>query len=258
MTSINKRFRDRIGFPYDKKMRFEDLGEVLEKTAKTIPFENVCVIEKKTAELTKDSLHAKILEQKEGGLCYELNTILHYFLKENGFDAVLVRGTVYDQKNQQWSTTGKTHVTNLLLQEGRYYLVDTGFGGNLPLKPVPLDGEIITSKNGEFRVESTESEQGNFILYMKLRYKDHDWKKGYAFDSNDAIKNMTELNIIQRVITDHPESPFNKQPLLTRMTDQGNMTLTKTSFTEWVDGTVQKEEINEARYKEIRKEKFEM
>ncbi|WP_267897279.1 hypothetical protein [Peribacillus saganii] len=38
-----------------------------------------------------------------------------------------------------------------------------------------------------------------------------------------------------------PGSAFNKKPLLTKLTDLGNFTLTDTSFTEWKDGKVEKE-----------------
>lgn len=50
-------------------------------------------------------------------------------------------------------TIGRTHVTILLKHEGQIYLIDTGFGGNLPLKPVPLNGETVISQNGEFRIK---------------------------------------------------------------------------------------------------------
>jgi N-hydroxyarylamine O-acetyltransferase len=229
---------------------------VLEKTARTIPFENLCIIGKKTTEITKDNLVKKILEQNEGGLCYELNSILNLFLIENEFNAVLIRGVIYDQINQQWNTIGKTHVANLIKHNGQYYLVDTGFGGNLPLKPVPLNGEIVTSNNGQFRVDRIESEHGDYFFYFKLEHKDKEWKIGYAFDSNEVIKTLPELNEVQKIIIEHPESKFNKKPLITRLTDTGSMTLTETTFTEWVDGKLKKKEIDEKLFKEIAKEYF--
>jgi N-hydroxyarylamine O-acetyltransferase len=256
MNNVNELFRDRVGIAQDKKITFEYLDTVLEKTAKTIPFENLCIIEKRTKEITKENLTSKLLQQNEGGLCYELNTILFLFLSENGFNPSLVRGVTYNHMNQQWSGTGNTHVLNLMTHNGQIYLVDTGFGGNLPLKPIPLSGETVASSNGEFRVERADWEHGDYILYMKLNRKDEDWKIGYAFNSKESIQNISELNEVQRIIVEHPESAFNKKPLITKITDKGNITLTDTSFTQWVDRTLNKENIDEKRFNEIRKDYF--
>ncbi|MEJ8547575.1 arylamine N-acetyltransferase family protein [Brevibacillus borstelensis] len=256
MSKLNAFFRKRIGIPADEQITFERLEIVLEKTAKSIPFENLCIIENKTSEITKENLVNKMLVKKEGGLCYELNSILYYFLIENGFDAVLARGVVYNNETQVYQTIGRTHVTILVVHEEQTYLMDTGFGGNLPLKPVPLTGETVTSDNGEFRVKKVDSEHGDYILEMKLKYKDTAWRIGYAFDSRKPITDVSECNEIQSIIAEHPESPFNKSPLITRMTSSGNMTLTDATFTQWVDGVVTKEKVDDARFKELLKAQF--
>lgn len=258
MNNLNELFRNRVGIPQDEVITFDYLDSVLEKTAKTIPFENLCIIENRTREITKENLTSKILDQNEGGLCYELNTILYFFLYENDFNPSLVRGVTYNHMNQQWSGTGNTHVVNLITHNGQAYVVDTGFGGNLPLKPVPLSGETVASSNGEFRVERADSEHGDHIFYMKLNRKDEDWKIGYAFHSKEPIQDISELNEVQRIIMEHPESPFNKKPLITKITDKGNITLTDTSFTQWVDNALNKEAIDEKRFNEIKKEYFKL
>lgn len=65
-----------------------------------------------------------------------------------------------------------------------------------------------------------------------------------------------ELNEIQTIISENPQSPFNKHPLITRLTNGGNITLTDTSFTQWDDGKVTKEEIDGTRFKELMKQHF--
>lgn len=256
MSNINLLFRKRIGIPQNEVITFQNLDKVLEKTAKSIPFENLCIIENRTKEITRENLASKILKQHEGGLCYELNSILYFFLIENNLSPTLIRGVTYNHMQQQWSATGNTHVLNLITHNGQEYLVDTGFGGNLPLKPVPLSGETVASSNGEFRVDREDSEHGDYILYMKLNHKGEDWKIGYALNSKEKIQNINELNEVQKIIIDHPESAFNKKTLITKITDKGNITLTDTSFTQWVDSALKKEIVDETRFKEIRKEYF--
>ncbi|MGV2940455.1 arylamine N-acetyltransferase [Mesobacillus sp. LC4] len=254
MNNLNREFRKRIGFQPHDSIAIHNLADVLEKTAATIPFENLCTLSGDSNELTEAHLVEKIIHRKEGGLCYDLNGILYLFLKENGLDVELVRGSVYVPDLGGFSPTGRTHAAILLKADGKRYLVDTGFGGNLPLRPVPMDGTEIHSPNGEFRVKKEESEFGDYFLEMKLKYKDPDWRIGYAFDSREPVENISDLTEMKNIITEHPHSPFNKKPLLTRVTADGSMVLTETSFTYWTEVGVQKEEIDSQRFKALAKE----
>lgn len=256
VCDLNLLFRKRIGFSTNETITFEKLDSILEKTSKQIPFENLCIISNNTSELTKENLVNKILIKNEGGLCYDLNSLLYFFLLENGFDVSLVLGVVYNQSGQSWSTTGRTHVAILATHQNQTYLIDTGYGGNLPLKPVPLNGEVVTSSNGEFRVEREKTEHGDYIFYMKLKNKNEDWRVGYTFESTTLIDNISELNEIQQIIQEHPDSSFNKTPLITKLTDRGNITLTDSSFTEWINGSVEKKEITKDQFKKFAKEHF--
>ncbi|WP_257349021.1 arylamine N-acetyltransferase family protein [Pseudalkalibacillus decolorationis] len=256
MSELNELFRKRIGFPENEKLTFETLDNLLEKTAVSIPFENLSMIAKKTSGITKENLMKKLLVNNEGGLCYELNPILYFFLVDNGFDASLVRGEVYDNEMNKWPNLGETHVAILLRHEEEIYLVDTGFGGNLPLRPVPVSGEPITTRNGEFRVKKMETNYGDYILEMKLKHKHTEWKIGYAFDSRRPVLDVSEFNEIQTILIEKEESPFNKNPLITQLTNNGNKTLTNGTFTQWVDGKATKEEIGDTRFTELAKLHF--
>jgi len=256
MSELSKLFYERIGLSQGQDITFDSLDCILEKTAQTIPFENIGIIHRKTSEISKANLVDKILNRREGGICYELNSLFYFFLIENGFDAVLARGVVYNHVLQDYQDLGRTHVTILVNHKGKTYLVDTGFGANLPLKPVPLTGEMVTSNNGEFRVRKLDTEYGDYVLEMKLNHKDTVWKIGYAFDSRKPIHDVTDFNEIQSIISEHPESPFNKVPLLTRITNNGNITLTNSTWTEWKDGNVSKEAIDDEKFKKLAKQHF--
>jgi N-hydroxyarylamine O-acetyltransferase len=208
--------------------------------------------------ITRENLADKILVRNEGGLCYELNTVLYFFLKENGFEVKSVRGVTYNPVNNSWSPVGRTHVINILTHKERKYVVDTGFGGNLPLRPVPLTGDVVTSSNGDFRIRKEKSEFGDYVLEMKLKHKNTEWVTGYAFDSTRPVKDETELNEVQKIIVESPNSPFNKSSLVVRLTDNGNKTLTETSFTHRTDGGEIKEEIDLTRFKELAKQHFDL
>ncbi|PFN77010.1 arylamine N-acetyltransferase [Bacillus sp. AFS076308] len=256
MSEFSKLFHERIGLSQGQNITLDSLDRVLEKTAQSIPFENICIINRKTSEISKANLVDKILIRREGGICYELNSLFYFYLIENGFEAALVRGVVYNHVKQDYQDLGRTHVSILVNHEGRSYVVDTGFGGNLPLKPVPLTGETVSSNNGEFRIRKLDTNYGDYVLEMKLKHKDTEWKIGYAFDTRKPIYDVTEFNEIQSIIAEHPESPFNKVPLLARLTSNGNITLTNFTWTEWKEGKVSKETIEAERFKELAKQYF--
>ncbi|PZD97169.1 arylamine N-acetyltransferase [Paenibacillus sambharensis] len=256
---LNSLFRGRIGYTNTDKLSFTDLNDILELTGRTIPFENMCIMENRIQPVTIPGLVDKILIKGEGGLCYELNTLFHAFLLANGFDAALVRGIVYNAEKQAYSAAGRTHVTIMLQHDGCHYIADTGFGGNLPLRLVPMTGEPVESANGHFRVRPAEgehAEHGDQLFEMKLRHKDDDWRPGFAFDSKQPI-GLEECNSIQRTIAEHSESNFNKRPLITRLTTSGSITLTDTSLTISDNGVIHKETIQPKQFAELRVQYFE-
>ncbi|MBS8266499.1 arylamine N-acetyltransferase [Mesobacillus boroniphilus] len=248
---IDRLFRQRIGFPFDEKINLNNLDNLLEQIASFIPFENLCTLSGDLDAINEITLVDKILNRSQGGLCYDLNGILYLFLQENGLDVQLIRGSVYVPDFKDYSPTGRTHAAIILSIDGERFLIDTGFGGNLPLRPVPMDGTEISSPNGDFRVKQHDSEFGDYLLEMKLKYKDSDWRVGYAFDSREPVENVSDLYEMKKIITEHPQSPFNKKPLLTRVTANGSMVLTETSFTQWKEDGVKKEEIDSERFKEL-------
>ncbi|WP_147535187.1 arylamine N-acetyltransferase family protein [Bacillus marasmi] len=258
MSNINKLFRLRIGFPEDQFISFDSLDILLEKTAKSIPFENLAILSKSYKVISKQYLSEKILSNNEGGVCYEINTMLYHFLMENGFDVKLIRGRTYIHAAQTWSPTGRTHVVVLLTHDGKNYVVDSGFGLNLPLKPVPLSGEVVTSETGEFRICWVKSEDGDYLMEIKLKGRDTEWGSGYIFDTKHPIVGETVLNEVQQIIVESPLSPFNKAPLLTKVTDRGNIVLTETAFTERIDGKEHKREIDHVQFQQLKKQYFNM
>ncbi|WP_408009939.1 arylamine N-acetyltransferase family protein [Pseudalkalibacillus sp. A8] len=249
-------FRKRIGLSEEEPITFEKLDEVLEKTARTIPFENLRIMNQETFDITNESLIDKMLARNEGGLCYELNGLLYLFLLENDFDVTLVRGDVFNSDTGEWTKLGRTHVAIILRHEGQDYLVDTGFGGNLPLKPVPMNGEVVTSSNGQFKVEASKSDYGDYVLTLKLADKDKDWRIGHIIDSKKPVKNLSEFNEIQKVLIEDDRSPFNKGPILTKFTDDGTVSLTNKTLTRWIKGKAHKEKISEKAFHEHVKKDF--
>ncbi|OZM58023.1 arylamine N-acetyltransferase [Lottiidibacillus patelloidae] len=249
--NINSLFRKRIGISENEEITFEKLAYILVKTSQTIPFENLVVIDNREIEISNEYLVNKVLVNNEGGLCYEINPLLYLFLRENGFHVNLLSGNVYDKENEQFQPIGDTHVTILLSHQNKSYIIDSGFGGNLPLKPVPLSGETVKSMNGEFKIKGLDRQAGRYLFEMKIKDKYTDWKVGYAFNVDTPIESMDELNKIKDIIFEHEQSPFNKHPLVSYFTERGRTVLTNTYFRSWENGVMKNEEIDDERFAKL-------
>lgn len=104
MTRLQDQLFTRLNLEKRAEVKFEELNKILFAFAHTIPFENLDVIARNANTITMENLQNKILTTSRGGLCYELNTLFYYFLKDCGYDVQLALGTVYKKLNQRMGT----------------------------------------------------------------------------------------------------------------------------------------------------------
>lgn len=209
---------------YEKQeVTFEDIHVLQSQFAKHIPFENMSIIQKENIDLTFEDLKRKIIDNRRGGVCYELNPLFYYALKELGFDVHLIGGTVFSDEENRLI---QTHFATILHHNEQRYLIDVGFGSHHALQPLPFTGETITSPTGTYRIQKKETTFGEYAFE---KYQDGKLEIGYDFFK--APIDETVLQNAQQIITHHEKSPFNKAPLLTKRTDDGHITLTDKTYT---------------------------
>lgn len=211
--------------PELKKLGYFQLHDELEKMAliqkyfaKTYTFENLDVLLNDNLNIDENFLIEKLLIKKRGGLCYELNGTLYLVLKGLGFDVTLGAATV-------WSKDGwiidRTHTVILFYKGNDMYLLDSGSGSNLSLRPLQLDGKSVRSPVGVFRLRTKDTERGS-IITEKLT-KDG-WILHCAFYPEPV--GFDDLNRIKNMIHDHPQSPFNKTLLVAKTVIDGTVSIT--------------------------------
>ncbi|KAH7311330.1 arylamine N-acetyltransferase 2 [Stachybotrys elegans] len=81
-------------------------------------------------------LFRKIVGHGRGGWCFETNQFLNTVLISLGFDAVLAGSRVFEPLNNRYG--GLIHCVNLVDIDGVQYMLDVGFGGYGPPRPIPL------------------------------------------------------------------------------------------------------------------------
>ena len=259
MTDFQKQFFTRLHIEKKDKVSFENLSDIMYAMAQTVPFENLNILENNFIKISKENLKEKILVNNRGGLCYELNPTMYYFLKDAGFDVHLVSGTVYNTANSIWAVDSG-HIATVLTHHNELYLIEVGFGSYLPLAPVPFSGEVIHSITGDYRIRKEMNEKGNYILEMRKNNEfldqssTDDWTLGYAFYIEEV--NEEKANAAQKIIVEHESSPFNKVPLIVKLTHDGHVSLTKDRLTRTKDGTKSKEEVTDEQYTNLLHSKF--
>lgn len=246
MTSLKEKMFTRLKLANRTEVKFEELNSILFAFAHTIPFENLDVIARNANTITMENLQNKILTTSRGGLCYELNTLFYYFLKECGYDVQLALGTVYKNDINAWALEDG-HITIILNYTNERYLIDVGIASLVPLIPVPFTGESVSSKNGTYRVKKRDTSKGNYVLERKDT--NGEWKVCHAF--YNRIIDEAVVNDVQRRVIEDGKSIFNKGPIAVKLTDSGHVSLTNTSLTEIIHGEKVKREITEDQYREL-------
>src|SRR5699024_1626185 len=137
----------RIEYP-KKTVQFSDLSLLMKQFAYHLPFENVDIMMNRKTLLEYDALYHKMIHNKRGGLCYELNPLLFYTFQELGFDVQMIHATIMVAHNP----LEDTHISTILKHENQLYLVGVGFGATQPLQPVPLPGEFVFAPSGSYQI----------------------------------------------------------------------------------------------------------
>lgn len=246
MTSLQDQLFTRLNLKKRNDVTIEELPTILFSFAHTIPFENLDVIARNTNQISLENLREKILTSSRGGLCYELNTLFYYFLRDCGYDVQLALGTVYKNDINAWALEDG-HITIILTYDNVQYLIDVGIASLVPLVPVPFTGKSVSSKNGSYRVRQKATSKGNYVL--ERIDAAGEWKVCHAFYKH--IIDEIVVNDVQRRVIEDEKSIFNKGPIAVKLTNSGHISLTNTSLTEIIHGEKTKREITEDQYKEF-------
>lgn len=264
LTELQKKFFSKLKIPPKDNVEFEDLHTILLQMGYLLPYENIDIMEGSMQEFSRENIEKKLLLKNRGGLCYEINSLLYYFLCDCGFNVYRIAGTLYDSKIGKWNPDDG-HALIVLQHKNEKYIIDAGFASYLPLQPVPFRGDNVTSVTGKYRVRKQNTEKGTHVFEMKKgengetsHFLDSDltdtWSIGYAFYLNTI--NEKKVNAIQNMVIEHPESPVNKGNIICKLIECGHIALTKQSFTETIHGKKSKKEITEKQYHQILKNKF--
>lgn len=177
-----------------------------------IPFENVLPFLGQVPELDPESRWQKLVVERCGGYCFELNSLLGEALDALGFLARQVLARV-----RQGAAEGgaRSHLAFVVTLDGSEWLVDAGFGGQAPAEPVRIseDAQPIRDQTYRIRFEDTSGE------HVLERLTDEGWFPLYGFDRVDV--RSADIEGANFLCAASPKMPFANSIKFYRLTEDG-------------------------------------
>src|SRR5699024_6551548 len=172
----------RLGF-HETDSELEQISLIQQYFAEQFTFENLDILLENVQPIDEDFLTDKLLIQKRGGLCYELN----------GFEVVLASATIWT--DSFWGAD-RTHSIVLFYSEDKLYLIDCRSGSQLEIKRVLIDREPVTSSFDSFRLRQYETGNGTVVSEW-LSEDGCIWKYGFYTEERTL---PDELNHSKKMI----------------------------------------------------------
>lgn len=209
------RYLARIGQPSPEDATLASLARLQDAHVRSVPFENLDIHLGRPLSLRTEDLVRKIIDDRRGGFCFELNGLFASLLAALGHEVVLVAA----RHRHDDGTLGPPfdHARILVTVDGQQVLVDVGTGVS-PRGPVPLHGSVVELPDGsQHRVVERDGR-------LDSQVRDGDgWSDGWSFDRQPQPLAAFEDRCLFHQVD--PSSHFTQKPICTLVTTDGHVTL---------------------------------
>lgn len=137
----------RIGVSDEIAVCKETLDELVYRHQCSVPFETADVhYVGKAPDLSVETMFQKIVVERHGGYCFELNKMFELLLSAVGFNVRPCLSRSVRGRNYRMPINHRGILVEL---DGKYYSVDVGFGGPLPAGALVLEDDCEQIIRGE-------------------------------------------------------------------------------------------------------------
>lgn len=215
---------------YLRRINFYDTPTVTEESLHTlhehhilhVPFEDLNIHYNKPIEIDIATLFDKIVLQRRGGFCYELNSLFSTLLQQIGFTTTIIAARVFNQEGQLGPPFD--HLCILISLENKRWLADVGFG-DLFIKPIVIQANTIQfDARNYFKLEALDKEQ--WLLLMSADGTNFEKKYIFSLEEQALDNFISECYIKQH----DPNSHFVKNKICTKATVDGRITIFNDKF----------------------------
>lgn len=205
----------RIGYKGALAPTLKTLRALHRQHVLTVPFENLDIGLGREIVLDPERFIQKIVCERRGGFCYELNGAFATLLSAMGFRVTLLAARVSDK--QEDACKEFDHLA-LRIDLEEPWLADVGFGDNF-LEPLRLVGRIEQQDAaGSFRlIEAGERWQ------LEARQRDRSWLRQYDFSL--APRQLLDFAGMCRYHQTSRDSHFTRNRICSLATPEGRITL---------------------------------
>lgn len=175
------KYLSRIGFSGPTEPTLDVLRSLHSSHLHSVPFENLTIHSGGRVQLDLPDLYEKIVNQRRGGFCYELNGLFSWLLRRLGFQVTMLSAQVK-------SLTGLygppfDHLTLMVIIDEQRWLCDVGFGSAIFPTPLSMDtGDLQVKDHRVYRLRTADGM--TFLEWQREKNKsaDGDWIEVYKFN----------------------------------------------------------------------------
>lgn len=207
----------RLGLRKRPKPNLRNLRRLQKTHLLQIPFENLDIHAGIPIELDIQRIYHKIILDKRGGFCYELNGLFYELLRALGYEVKRISARVYSL--EKGFSPEFDHMALLVSLEEQLYLCDVGFG-EFSFAPIalhwPAEQEDV---RGIFHVDEYPED------YICVGKSDELGHKRPEYKFKLVSRQLSDFEEMCRFQQHDPNSHFQKQPLISLATSRGRITL---------------------------------
>lgn len=225
-------YLNRMNYCGPRDVTAETLRELHEAHLLAVPFENLDNHLGRRIVLEEERVVHKIVDQRRGGICYELNGAFCGLLRAMGFEVSMLSAGV--ARDEGGFDPPYDHMALLVQLEDRW-LADVGFGDSFR-EPLLLDKRDAQLQGAEaYRLVDAEG----YVIVE--RRKLDEWKPEYRFTLEPhEYSDFAEMCHYHQT---SPESIFTRRRACTRATEDGRITVSEMRVIITVHGERQEREL---------------
>jgi N-hydroxyarylamine O-acetyltransferase len=186
----------------------------------TVPFENLDIHIGRPIVLELAALERKIVGERRGGFCYELNGLFAALLRELGYEVSLLEARVRKAEGEGFGPPFDHLLLRVRCQDGQQpWLADVGFGDSF-MEPLRLEpGREQVEVTGRWRIDAVDGD-------LELRRRPGDasrWDAEHRFAT--YAHQLASFAAMCRYHQTSPRSPFTRRRVCSLATPTGRLTL---------------------------------
>ena len=232
-TTINvRKYLERINYRDEINHSADALIKLQHSHLLNVPFENLDIHLGRRIELSNG--YDKIVNDKRGGFCYELNGTFFQLLKIIGFDVKLISARV---RNKDMGFGPEfDHMAIIATIDDAKYLVDVGFG-DFTYSPLKIEMNVFQNdRTGTFIIKQHDNE---YLVVGKMQQEN--FLPDYIF--TETSRQMNDYIDMCNFHQTSSESHFTQKRICSILTDRGRITISGNNLKKTEDRVITETEL---------------